>query len=286
MTSFTNYWRNETWDKNAHREGEPLSRLSGNEFRSRGVKRNDDVFVVTVKKGKLFVLARTTVDKYVSQAEIERIVQRKVWDADQHILGVNGTPMRFARQVPDEIVANLRFGDNKPLKFKSPGVLDHQTLRSPVRKLTQKSAALLDSIVEQEVGNTIDNAQKLEITAIDDDTGYEEGTLSQRLILHRQREQRARKDKIAEVIHRTGRLVCEVQGCGFDFSKTYGKLGEGYAQVHHLKPLGSQDSQVHTKLTDLAIVCANCHCMIHIGGDCRPLKGLIPKPKTRYSRGR
>ncbi|WP_422110022.1 hypothetical protein [Bradyrhizobium elkanii] len=28
-------------------------------------------------------------------------------------------------------------------------------------------------------------------------------------------------------------------------------------------------------LKDLAIVCANCHAMIHTGGQCRPLEGLI-----------
>src|SRR5262245_48779112 len=30
------------------------------------------------------------------------------------------------------------------------------------------------------------------------------------------------------------------------------------------------------KLKDLAVVCANCHVMIHMGGKCRPLAGLIP----------
>jgi 5-methylcytosine-specific restriction protein A len=28
-------------------------------------------------------------------------------------------------------------------------------------------------------------------------------------------------------------------------------------------------------LKDLAIVCANCHAMIHRNGECRPLEGLI-----------
>ena len=32
----------------------------------------------------------------------------------------------------------------------------------------------------------------------------------------------------------TGKLVCEVPKCGFDFEERFGKLGKGYAQVHHL----------------------------------------------------
>ena len=30
------------------------------------------------------------------------------------------------------------------------------------------------------------------------------------------------------------------------------------------------------KLKDLAVVCANCHAMIHIGGKCRPLAVVNP----------
>ena len=66
----------------------------------------------------------------------------------------------------------------------------------------------------------------------------------------------------------TGGLACEV--CNFDFS-TYEKLGEGFCEVHHLRPLSEIASNVHTSLEDLAIVCANCHRMIHRNGQARPL---------------
>ena len=50
------------------------------------------------------------------------------------------------------------------------------------------------------------------------------------------------------------KLICEVQNCGFDFAKQYGALGEGYAQVHHLLPLGkSPKDGRETKLNDLAL---------------------------------
>jgi 5-methylcytosine-specific restriction enzyme A len=67
-----------------------------------------------------------------------------------------------------------------------------------------------------------------------------------------------------------------VPKCSFDFEKSYGKLGKGYAQVHHLDPLSKSPKEgKFTKLSDLAVVCANCHVMIHVGGECRPLRGLI-----------
>jgi 5-methylcytosine-specific restriction protein A len=100
--------------------------------------------------------------------------------------------------------------------------------------------------------------------------------LSRRLVLHRSREQWKRDDKIAETLRNTNRLACEVPGCEFDFREKYGELGKEYAHVHHRKSLASTDKPRQVKLKDLAIVCANCHAMIHRNGKCRPLEGLIP----------
>ena len=58
-----------------------------------------------------------------------------------------------------------------------------------------------------------------------------------------------------------GPLACEV--CGFDFEAAYGELGAGYIEVHHTKPVHTLTSNTKTKLTDLALLCANCHRMAH-----------------------
>ncbi len=106
--------------------------------------------------------------------------------------------------------------------------------------------------------------------------GAIEGRLTVKMVRHRRREFSLRDDKLEETKRKNkGRLVCEVPGCGFDFQKTYGSIGRGYAQVHHLKPLADRTEASETKLTDLAIVCANCHAMIHRGGQCRSIESLI-----------
>lgn len=52
--------------------------------------------------------------------------------------------------------------------------------------------------------------------------------------------------------------------CGFDYEKVYGELGKGYIEVHHIKPLSSQNEEVNVNPdTDLICVCANCHRMLH-----------------------
>jgi len=110
-------------------------------------------------------------------------------------------------------------------------------------------------------------------------TSAEEGKTWKRLTIHRSREDSLRRTKLAAAIanSKDGRLRCEVPGCGFDFEAVYGGLGTGFAEVHHLSPLAKMDGPVETTLNDLAVVCANCHRMIHLGSECRPMKGLIKK---------
>jgi 5-methylcytosine-specific restriction enzyme A len=104
-----------------------------------------------------------------------------------------------------------------------------------------------------------------------------EGQWKRAFVYHRRREAQARREKIEEGLRNNGgKLICEVDNCGFDFARQYGPLGEGYAQVHHLLPLSkSPKAGRPIRLKDLAVVCANCHIMIHVGGKCRPLAGLV-----------
>ncbi|MBM7616315.1 HNH endonuclease [Alkaliphilus hydrothermalis] len=57
------------------------------------------------------------------------------------------------------------------------------------------------------------------------------------------------------------RIYCE--GCGFDFYKTYGILGEDYIEGHHIKEINSLTEETEMVPEDIAMVCSNCHSMIH-----------------------
>ena len=84
-----------------------------------------------------------------------------------------------------------------------------------------------------------------------------------RLVSHLRRERNRAivEAKKAATINAKRRLCCEV--CGFDFSATYGALGEGFCEVHHLVPLSASPDSVTTTLDDLAILCSNCHRIVH-----------------------
>lgn len=57
-------------------------------------------------------------------------------------------------------------------------------------------------------------------------------------------------------------LSCEI--CGFSFEDLYGNAAEGYCEVHHLVPLSEIEASTVTRVEDLAILCANCHRVIHL----------------------
>lgn len=88
-----------------------------------------------------------------------------------------------------------------------------------------------------------------------------EGRLLTRVHVTRERNQGLIKRKKKSVLSKTGSLKCEV--CSFDFKQVYGALGEGFAECHHVKPVSQLTPNEKTNINDLAILCANCHRMIH-----------------------
>lgn len=57
------------------------------------------------------------------------------------------------------------------------------------------------------------------------------------------------------------RLFCEI--CGFDFSEKYGKIGDGFIEAHHKVELSKIEGEHEVKPSDFAMVCSNCHSMLH-----------------------
>ena len=70
-------------------------------------------------------------------------------------------------------------------------------------------------------------------------------------------------------------MACQV--CEFDFASHYGQVGKDFIEVHHLVPIGSlkEGTQVaYDVASDFAVLCANCHRMIHRMPDVANLDAL------------
>jgi hypothetical protein len=97
-----------------------------------------------------------------------------------------------------------------------------------------------------------------------DESDFPEGALKSRRHGYRERDSKlTRRAKAAFKASNNGRLFC--QACGCDFQKKY---GEDYIEAHHMVPVNQLDGKSgKTHINDLAMVCANCHRMLH---RCRP----------------
>lgn len=101
-------------------------------------------------------------------------------------------------------------------------------------------------------------------TAEDQDGGFaeaEEGRLLTRLHKQRERSRKLVAKKKDWALTKFGVLECEA--CGFNFADTYGVRGEGFIECHHTKPVHEFGDGQKTTTDDLALLCANCHRMIH-----------------------
>ncbi|MDP2490733.1 HNH endonuclease [Vibrio splendidus] len=120
--------------------------------------------------------------------------------------------------------------------------------------------------------NSIENNSE---NSCDDESSYPEGKEIYRKHRNYERSKavvlKAKNLRLAS----TGKLDCEV--CGFDFVNIYGDLGYGYIEAHHKLPVSQVPKGHRTKVNDLALVCANCHRMLHRG------KKLLTVEKLKIS---
>ncbi|MDG4850914.1 HNH endonuclease, partial [Peribacillus frigoritolerans] len=107
--------------------------------------------------------------------------------------------------------------------------------------------------------NNENNENNADVT--EDDIGFPEG--KKHLKRHIERERNPKVIKLAK--HRFkekyGSVFCEI--CSFDFYKQYGKIGEDFIEGHHTIPVSELEEGQITRVEDIALVCSNCHRMLH-----------------------
>lgn len=83
--------------------------------------------------------------------------------------------------------------------------------------------------------------------------------LKQHLVRERSPKLIARAKELYKQKH--GKLICQV--CQFDFEEEYGHIGSNYIEGHHTKPVSEMLPGEETRVEDIAMVCVNCHRMLH-----------------------
>lgn len=261
-------------------------------FAQRHVAPGDTLWYSTIPRlpsgelsGQLYLFGRLHVAQFwTDHAAVQRYLEQMYavdWhvrdDTVNHVTAVEGTGQPYELVKADHFAAQLRFvGEHDRLTVADGQVTNLQELQA-LRKLTPASAQLLADLwdaqgIECIAPNTsqqpafessppeVEPLKLPEIPPIDDH-GFPEGALAERRHLARERNRQLVRNakRLFKEMH--GHLYCQV--CGFDFSERYGNVGADYIEAHHTLPVSEMGVDHLTYLDDLAMVCANCHRMLH-----------------------
>jgi len=91
------------------------------------------------------------------------------------------------------------------------------------------------------------------------DEAFSEGKMVTEAHLRRERQPKIRK-RLLEERKKAGQLACEMCGCRSAATNT--QFAEAMFEAHHVLPLSLGKERI-TRLKDMALLCANCHRMIH-----------------------
>lgn len=122
---------------------------------------------------------------------------------------------------------------------------------------------LQDTIWNSFSGMFKENAAKIEEGIIDANIGHFEAPEGKETVAFKKHLLRERSSKLVDAKKRTAIIngSCRCECCNFDFHAFYGPLGEGFIECHHKIPINKGERITHTD--DLALLCSNCHRMVH-----------------------
>jgi 5-methylcytosine-specific restriction protein A len=96
---------------------------------------------------------------------------------------------------------------------------------------------------------------------LDEEETFPEGRILFRLHRSRERNRNLVKRAKRRAKERHGQLICAA--CQFNFAARYGPLGEDFIECHHTVALSELKEERPTRIDEIALVCSNCHRMIH-----------------------
>lgn len=164
-----------------------------------------------------------------------------------------------------KFIGNYRWQDSTDVKKENQGFQYHKDLQDEIKNVFPDNDAYIEIHFDRrnplEVIIIPVIKESYNIKLLEEDFEVKEGEITEetRKVIKRCNTiiKKAKKNFIRE----HGSLYCEI--CGFDFSKVYGELGKDFIEGHHKNPLCERNGQEMTKIDDIALVCSNCHRMLH-----------------------
>lgn len=161
------------------------------------------------------------------------------------------------------LLDTVKAGINSATTLKTAADHAHQSLPykgDPASNSPQGTSQEPDEIIEDYVGT--------------------EGKAKIRIHRHKERDKKLIRLAKKKFKATYGDVFCEC--CGISFKRMYSKLGEDFIEAHHRTPLNQIKEETQTSIDDLAMLCANCHRMVHRTKDCSvdEVRQVITKNKA------
>ncbi|NML23044.1 HNH endonuclease [Pseudoflavitalea sp. G-6-1-2] len=163
-------------------------------------------------------------------------------------------------------LSNFRAVDPEYTKQGKKGMTGGSKLDEELFKKYRNDLPQLKKLAESILKINKDAALVQAISTIEEDEtiwddAAVEGQAHYKIHKYRERSRSIVKKKIQWAWSKFGKLTCEV--CDFDFEEHYGELGRGFIECHHRVPLSKLETNTITKIDNLALVCSNCHRILH-----------------------
>ncbi len=160
-------------------------------------------------------------------------------------------------------VEDIRGINNLPKSWKAIVRGSIETYSSDSEKYDKKNDLFysVDGIGKGIWGLNSYQSDKVNVDLTEDDIEFPEG--KKKLRQHILRETNPKLIRLAKqnFIAKYSKLYCEI--CGFDFNEKYGEIGNNFIEGHHIKAVSELKLNEKTKVSDIVMVCSNCHRMLH-----------------------
>ena len=172
--------------------------------------------------------------------------------SDYESLAVNEIALGAVTRLPGDYVAGHALGKTYSLEALPEEAelrADLQAIVHAYRALTYRGGINADIETQTEVGDEFGVPASASITE------------TRKYAYHRKIERNRTAAKHAKKFHGT-----RCQGCNLDFTERYGEIGKGFIEAHHLRPIATLEEGVtvaYDVAEDFAVLCSNCHRMIH-----------------------
>ena len=254
MAEYTFLWQRKTLDENV---GMVLDHAAGEQLKN--LEKNDRLWIVGSYGRRLFLAGSLLVlHPRMRQAAAERRIGKKLWRASCHVLPSKSTAQVMELTDITEQGHRLRFGGPSS-KLPADPANWAMALRQ-LRLLAPQSAELLRKLQFLNVDSHITANGKLESRAV---ANGARKALEGRVVEHRHFE-----GSRNSALRRNALALAEGKctGCARDFTKYLDDLGQRVLEVHHKQPLAFNKFAKVTYLSNLVVLCSNCHTLVHANG--------------------